>query len=393
MIIATSNWALGDGTLVPASAAWHGMLPTAIHRAVLRAGVGSDGIYHPVERLDLVLAGDTFDWLLSAEWLGGPKPWHGTVAAREAATRVARRSIRAARRVLGPVIHWARHGLTVPAAVRGRPGRLPISIPVRVTLLAGDRDAAIEHHVGRRGGRQPVTTGSRWDDGRVSIRHGHELDPACRTAGGGPAPRDRQPTLAESVAVDLVARFAAALRPLEPGRRRLLASLAAAGPTGIPAVIAAAIDGAADGSSDADSGLADAWRRSVDAWWHDARRTVPACEVEFDAVDALAGWFTDCRGAADRIPPGLDRLRPRPPRAAPGLVLGHLSAVDTATAACLGAIPGDGSAAAPRLIACLETEGWPRWRSVIAAEDRAAVVAIRAPERAAADGGRIVDAA
>jgi hypothetical protein len=393
MIVVTSNWALGDGTLVPASAAWHGPLTTAIHRAVLRAGVRGDGGYRPVERLDLVLAGDTFDWLLSAEWQAAVKPWHATAAAREAATRVARRSIRAARRVLGPVIHWARHGLSVPAAVRGRPGRMPLSIPVRVTLLAGDRDAAIGHHVGRRDARQPVTTGSRWDDGRVSIRHGHELDPACRTADERPAPRDRQPTLAESVAVDLVGRFAAALRPQEPAGKRLVSSLAAVGPTGIPAVIAAAIDAAAGSPTGGAPSLATAWRRSVDAWWHDARRTVPACEVEFDAVDALAGWFAAGREAADRVPAGLDRLRPRQPRAAPGLVLGHLPAAEAATTACLGPVPGDTRAAVPRLIACLETDGWPRWQSVLPAEDRAAVVAIREPERAAADGGRIVDAA
>ena len=307
MIVVTSNWALGDGTLVPAVAPWHATLTTAIHRAVLRAGVRGDGSYRPLEGLDLVLAGDTFDWLLSAEWLGGPKPWQGTLAAREAATRVARRSFRAARRVLGPVIHWARHGLAVPAAARGRPGRTAVSIPVRVTLLAGDRDAALEHHVGRRDARQPVTTGSRWDDGRVSIRHGHELDPACRTTGGQPAPRDRQPTLAESVAVDLVGRFAAAVRPLAPAGKRLVSRLAAA--------------------------------------------------------------------------------------AAPGVVFGHLPAVEDAAAACLGPVPGAVDGAVPRLIACVETEGWPRWQSVLPVEDRAAVVAIRAPERAAADGGRIVDAA
>jgi hypothetical protein len=391
MIVVTSNWALGDGTLVPSVAPWHATLTTAIHRAVLRAGVRGDGSYRPLEGLDLVLAGDTFDWLLSAEWVGGPKPWQGTLAAREAATRVARRSFRAARRVLGPVIHWARHGLAVPAAARGRPGRTAVSIPVRVTLLAGDRDAALEHHVGRRDARQPVTTGSRWDDGRVSIRHGHDLDPACRTTGGQPAPRDRQPTLAESVAVDLVGRFAAAVRPLAPAGKRLVSRLAAAGPIGLPAVIAAG-GGAVGGVAGEDASLADAWRRSVEAWWHEARRTVPACEVEFDAVDALAGWFADGRGA-DRMPAGLDRLRPRPPRAAPGVVFGHLPAVEDAAAACLGPVPGAVDGAVPRLIACVETEGWPRWQSVLPVEDRAAVVAIRAPERAAADGGRIVDAA
>ena len=227
----------------------------------------------------------------------------------------------------------------------------------------------------------------------MSIRHGHELDPACRTADAGPLPRDRQPTLAESITVDLVGRFAAAVRPLAASGKRLVSSLAAAGPTGIPAVMAAAIGGGTGSPTGTDAGLADAWRRSVDAWWHEARRTVPACEVEFDAVDALAGWFASCHGVADPMPAGLERLRPRAPRTAPGLVLGHLPAAESATPVCLGPVPGAVGPAMPRLIACLETEGWPRWRSVLPAEDRAAVVAIRPPELAAADGGRIVDAA
>ena len=193
MLVVTSNWALGDGTLVPAAAAWHGMLSAAIHRAVLRAGVRGDGSYRPIDRLDLVLAGDTFDWLSSSEWQSELKPWHGTAAAREAAARVARRSIQSARRLLGPVIHWARQGLPVPAATRGRPGRMQVNIPVRVTLLAGDRDAAVDDYVGRRHDRQPVTVGSRWDDGRVTVRHGHDLDPACRPAGGPSTGRTATP--------------------------------------------------------------------------------------------------------------------------------------------------------------------------------------------------------
>ena len=241
MLIVTANWGLGDGTLVPAVAAWHGELAAAIHRAAIRAGVCDDGSYRPIDRLDLVLAGDTFDWLVSAEWQAAVKPWHGGAAAREAAARIARRSIRAARRLLGPVIHWARHGLAVPAALRGRPGSAQVTIPVQVTLLSGDRDAVVEEHVGKRHAGQPVIVGSRWDDGRVSIRHGHDLDPACRGVPGRSTATDRQPTLAESIAVDLVGRFAATA-PTVAGVARLVRSLAAAGTTGIPAAIATWLD-------------------------------------------------------------------------------------------------------------------------------------------------------
>jgi len=392
MLVVTSNWALGDGTLVPAAAAWHGTLSSAIHRAAIRAGIRSDGSYYPIDRLDLVLAGDTFDWLVSAEWQSGLKPWQGTAAAREAAARVARRSIQSARRLLGPVIHWARQGLPVPAAARGRPGRLQVSIPVGVTLLAGDRDAAVDDYVGRRHDRQPVTVGSRWDDGRVTIRHGHELDPACKPASGRLPARDRPPTLAESVAVDLVGRFAASAKPVVAGAWRLIRSLAAVGPLGIPAVMAAWMATHALGTDDA--GVAEIWRHSVDAWWHEARRSVPTCEVEFDAVDAIATWLTNACTDEGGIPAGLDRLRPQPPRGSPGLVLGHLSGAGVGSSVvCLGPNCDAGEPPVPQLVACLEAEGWPRWQSILPADHRAAVVAIRAEEPSAAHGSRIVDAA
>ena len=392
MLVVTSNWALGDGTLVPAAAAWHGTLSSAIHRAAIRAGIRSDGSYYPIDRLDLVLSGDTFDWLVSAEWQSGLKPWQGTAAAREAAARVARRSIQSARRLLGPVIHWARQGLPVPAAARGRPGRLQVSIPVGVTLLAGDRDAAVDDYVGRRHDRQPVTVGSRWDDGRVTIRHGHELDPACKPASGRLPARDRPPTLAESVAVDLVGRFAASAKPVVAGAWRLIRSLAAVGPLGIPAVMAAWMATHALGTDDA--GVAEIWRHSVDAWWHEARRSVPTCEVEFDAVDAIATWLTNACTDEGGIPAGLDRLRPQPPRGSPGLVLGHLSGAGVGSSVvCLGPNCDAGEPPVPQLVACLEAEGWPRWQSILPADHRAAVVAIRAEEPSAAHGSRIVDAA
>jgi hypothetical protein len=394
MIVVTSNWAVGDGTLVPAAAAWHGTLPAAIHRAAIRAGIRSDGSYRPIERLDLVMAGDTFDWLLSAEWQSAVKPWHGTVAARQAVARVARRSIGAARRLLGPVIHWARQGLPVPAAAGSRPGRVELRIPARVTLLAGDRDAAVEECMGGRRDRQPVTVGSRWDDGRLAIRHGHDLDPACRVGGDRRGARERSPTLAESVAVDLVGRFATAARPVASGIGRFVRSLAAAGPLGIPAVLSAHIGGASGGTGGDRSAVVDAWRRCVDAWWHEARRLVPDCEVEFDAVDAIAGWFAGGCTEWSCVPQGLERLRPQPPRGSPGLVLGHVSAAaGNSAVVCLGPGAETMETRGPTVIACPDVGGWPRWRSILPTVESPAVVAIRAEEPPAAHGGRIVDAA
>jgi hypothetical protein len=76
------------------------------------------------------------------------------------------------------------------------------------------------------------------------------------------------------------------------------------------------------------------------------------------------------------------------------LVLGHLSGAGMGSSVvCLGPNRNAGEPAVPHLVACLEAEGWPRWQSILPAEHRAAVVAIRAEEPSAAHGSRIVDAA
>lgn len=386
MLVVTSNWAITDGTLAPAVAAGQGVLPNAIYRAACRGGVREDGRYEPIERLDIVLAGDTFDWTLSAAWQGGLKPWHGGDAVRELASSVARRSVRLGRKLIGPLVRWAKHGVRVPAASGGRPARWAVTVPTRLTMLAGDRDAALERVIGTRSGRQPVTMGWQWDDGRVSIRHGHELDPTC-----GPAPREhrhgRRPTLAESLRVDLVGRFAAAVLGEHPAARRLVRWLAGAHPVDFSATIGAWVasrSGADEGVRTLDS----TWRRCVDAWRAEARRTVPTCELEFDVLDALAHVYAAAFTASSAAGPGLSALQPAAPRGSSGLVLGHLAGGwSPMVPVCLGG--GEN----PTVIVCGERAGWPRWQSILPVEERAAVVAIREQIRGATCGGTIVDAA
>ena len=48
MIIVASNWAIGDGTLVSAAPPSIGGLAATLHRAAIRAGVGTDGGYRPL---------------------------------------------------------------------------------------------------------------------------------------------------------------------------------------------------------------------------------------------------------------------------------------------------------------------------------------------------------
>ena len=72
MLVVTANWAIGDGTL------WRrplrGLVSRAwgvIQRSALRAGFRHDGRYRPLERLDIVFAGDTFDLYASRLWATG----------------------------------------------------------------------------------------------------------------------------------------------------------------------------------------------------------------------------------------------------------------------------------------------------------------------------------
>lgn len=308
MLIVATNVGITDGTLVPASDATTA-LAAAVERAAARAGFRCDGRYAPLDRIDFVLAGDTFDWLSSAAWCGGVKPWHGGAVARESRTCVARAALVRGRRLVAVVARWAREGIAVPAAdPRGRPGLAErVRVPVRVVALAGDRDPWLaESAVAQRG----LGVGACWSDGTVLVRHGHELDPTCRRSAAGD-----QPTLAESVAVDLVARFGRAALA-EPGAagglRRLILTLARSRVVEIPLRLAEWLEAAVRQPHDATqlARLESLWRQTVAAWLASARRCVPACEVEFDHLAAVAEW---CAGGWRRsgrtpLPAAIRRL-------------------------------------------------------------------------------------
>lgn len=378
MIVVTSNWAIGDGTLAPAVEPALGGFMSAVQRAVVRAGVRPDGTYRPIDHLEVVLAGDTFDWLLSAEWLGHVRPWNASAGARETLARVVRRSVLLGRSLLRPLFQWARHGVRVPAF---RGGGQDVVVPVRVTMLTGDRDDRIEEACGNRA--RLVSIGRRWDDGRVAIRHGHEFDPLCSAPAGGSDRRsDRSPTLAESVAVDLVARFAATIAP---HGRSVIRRLAAAGPLGLPAAIKA---GCVSGLLAVPERTGDAWRRSVDVWWRIAQRCVPTVEAEFDAVDALAVWLRGAfaEDAATSPPSGLGGLVPGRARGAAGAVYGHLEGNGLPTSAV-----GLGGRAAT--VGCRDTRGWPRWDVLTGESITSAVVAVPPSAFSMAAGDCVIDAA
>ena len=357
MLVVTANWLFGDGTLATAAPAPR-VAPwlQAVHRAALRGGFRRDGSYRPLESVQIVLAGDTFDCLTSSEWTGAVRPWHAGRAAQAARRRVLFRSASRGRRLLARLGRWARDGLVVPAADRrGRPVLgTTACVPLRVVLLAGDRDAWLHEGVDE-ATRHGLALGHVWSDDAATIRHGADCDPCAEAAErrwvGG---RGWQPTLAESIAVDLVARFVAAIvsSPHAAACRSLVAEFVGRGPLEIAPVVERTLDVlAAGGDRDhvRDAVLVD-WRRSVAAWHRETVRQPPACAAGFAACDALAGVFDSAgRGVVSGAAASVAARLAARTVAEPGghTVLGHPSGaeVDAAGAERLICL-GDGPLAA-----------------------------------------------
>lgn len=385
MLVVSANWGFTDGTLFapPIRRAHVVGWRRAVIRAALRAGFRRDGSYHPITGLDVVLAGDTLDGLVSAEWVGRARPWHADPAAAGLRRRVLRAAAGRAAPLLAVLAGWARGRLRLPAAdARGRP-RIDAraAVPVRVALLAGDRDPWIEcwpDAVAARG----FGAGRLWSNGTALVVHGEDFDPSCHVEDAHDGPRtghvDRPPTLTESVAVDLVARFAVAIRDLRSADRlrdRLLAALAGAGPLEIQAAFAAWRT--APGSASLPGPVVDAWRRAVEDWWRETDRVPPSCAVSADPCSALAPWFEAAvlpAADAGRATPAVRELV-GPTSGAPSVVLAP-PARERGGAVVLGhpspALPaGDG----PAPVICLGRPPVRRCSGVVVVRDGAAAAA------------------
>ena len=383
MLVVSANWMFSDGTLTAAAAAPHvGVWLQAVHRAAVRAGFRRDGSYHPLDHLQLVLAGDAFDCLTSTAWTGRMRPWHDGRAAQVARHAVLMHAARRGRRLLLGVSRWARHGLPVPTVDRrGRPALATTTpVPVRVALLAGDRDSWLDdacHEAARHG----LCIGSVWSDDVTTVRHGLECAPCdalgeSRRAGG----RGWQPTIGESVAVDLVARFNAAVMatPAAPVCRSLVTALAACGPLEIPAVMGRWFGSFRGSTAPAGEHLEEigiSWRRSVAAWHRETTRQPPITPSGFAACDAIAASFEAAARGQDRRVPGdaHELLAPRPPVVSSGTtVLGHLPAacsteLERARVICLGptiasgwSIGGGSGRSGPPPTVVQRPQGWAR---------------------------------
>ena len=260
----------------------------------------------------MVLAGDTFDWLLSDAWAGPERPWQAGRRAAAARGRVAGAALRAALPAVRIIRRWIRQGIPIPAAdARGRPSAWAVDrCRFSGVLLAGDRDRWLTE-LASSGARLGLLFGEEWSDGIRHVRHGHDLDPLAHGHGPLPPGLDRPPTLAESLAIDLLVAFAVAARDdtaLWRLVRPRLGEIASAGPAILPARIAAlAADLApAEASPALRRRLEDLWRECVDRWHAIAARDMPTCEAEFDALGDLAAWLGN--PAAPRQPAALARL-------------------------------------------------------------------------------------
>lgn len=326
MLVVTANWAIADGTV-------HGGTSNATARAFFRelrrtawrAGFRHDGRYRPVDSIQIVFAGDTFDGLASLVWQGDLRPWQGGPRARSAAEKIAAAAFRRGTRLMAQLGRLRRDGLSVPRADdRGRP--LPgtaCQAGVSVFCLVGDRDRVLDGDwFAAVAGRHGIPIGTEWSSDAVVVRHGEECDPLCGAAGRPTS--GRPPTLAESLTVDLLVDFSRRLQnaPVPRGTAAAITSrLAMAAPLQMPHTIAGCREPA----------IRQAWQRSVRHWHSQAHLTMPEAAVSHDTVDALAAWMEagsdrDWNGFHHSPAAAIDSLHPRPPRRWSGsrvFVLGH----------------------------------------------------------------------
>lgn len=328
MLVVTANWQIGDGSILPPPGrAAVARFVADLRRSAVREGWRPDGRYEPVRSVDLVFAGDTFDRLLSREWLGCHRPWERGGAPRAAAARVLAGCLGAARRVFGELGCLARHGLDVPAAdAHGRPAAArTTTVPLRVTLLEGNLDAGLGRDGAEAIGALPdFVIGTCWEGEHVRVEHGHDTDPAWWSEGAG---RCSGPSLGQSLRVDLLGRFATAPLP-DPARTvrdRLVERMAARDVVAWPALLSGATAAAPTepGAPSVTDLLAASWRDAVSAWRRAARRSGVLLDAPFDLLDGLAAMLVGDGDGGDLAP----LLGPTSPSAAAPagatVVLGH----------------------------------------------------------------------
>lgn len=294
MLMLTANWGIGDGTVHagPRATAIEGFF-SEVRRAAWRAGFRQDGSYRPVDRVQLVLAGDTLDGLCSVAWPNDIRPWRAGHRATVAKDRVAAGVARSGRRVWRHLRRMLRDGLTVPAADRrGRPTLGAwANATVSVCCVVGERERLFEAtSIAAMALRSGIRLGVTMDGSSDRVR------PLV----------ERPPTLAESVIVDAIVPFVLALRRGAQRRREAaswLYRLARAPIADMPHIVRSWRTQTGDGS------LLEAWVNAVAGWEVRARIDPPAVPTPFDAVAAVAVWLEQAtRDPAVAVPADLAGL-------------------------------------------------------------------------------------
>lgn len=329
MLVVSANWGIGDGSLrAPPARSTLVRFVAGVRRAAVLAGWRGEGRYEPVDGVDLVLAGDTFDWILSREWLGRFRPWQRGTGARETRDRVAASSRSRLRQVLGPILEAAATGIELPRAcarARPDPGR-SVRVPLRLSILGGNLDADLgDVFADVADGIPGMLLGTVWEDRHVRVEHGHGGDWSW-------ASMRCSPSLGASLRIDLLGRFllSPAVAALAPAAWRRLADQLSSTDD---AVWTDPFLGCGDQAGR--QALEHDWRAAVVAWRRVAGRTGIEGDVPFDHLDAIADallggaqrghGIAPVRDAAIAIP-GIAGAFPVPASDSTGsstLVLGH----------------------------------------------------------------------
>ena len=235
MLVIISDLHLNDGTtgatLAPGAAS---LFIQRLRETALSASWRADGAYRPVERIDLVLLGDTFDLLHSEHWRAAPtvRPW-GDLHAPEFFDQIAtitkgiltqnQESLAMFRAVA------AESAITLPPMLRlARPAQPSDEQPVsvRIHYMVGNHDwflhvAGADYDVLRQAVAAQMGLASRPDRPfphditesdellqtmrrhKVTARHGDIYDPLSFEGD-----RDAS-SLSDAIVIDLVGRFAA----------------------------------------------------------------------------------------------------------------------------------------------------------------------------------------
>ncbi len=295
MLVCSANWLLPDTSLtLPPAVCEIEAFGRDLHTLAGRAGFRRDGRYVPVERLDLVLVGDMLDTLTSSRWHASLRPWHATPAVDQVMAEVTQCCLRQGRRAIASLRRLCRRGVRVPSATSlARPsGERSVTVPVRVVIVAGDRDPSVGLRAFAASGAPAWQTASctRWGDrGEVFVTHGQSLDPAAATTD---TTKPRHPSLCESLAVDLIGRFISSLQEhLQGSRWRPLGRLlAAAHPLELTAVLSAWMR--RSGHHCHTLRVNDLWKRSIARWHREARREPPhVLGLPVDVTARLADWL------------------------------------------------------------------------------------------------------